>query len=62
MEDLIPTAEAAQRFGVNPRSLRARLQRDLDNGFDLHGSKKIGKMWFVSEKYMTEWKDRRKKE
>lgn len=53
--------EAADVWGVKEVTLRQRLFQDKRRGANMHGSRKYGGTWVVTDSYMKnrQWKNRR---
>lgn len=58
MNDLLTVKDVAEKFGLKRQTIRRRLLREERAGYDLHGCKKIGRDWFVTEQYIRnrEWR------
>jgi hypothetical protein len=52
--------EAAETWGVKETTLRQRLFQDTRRGYKMHGSRKYGGTWIVTDAYMKnrEWRNR----
>lgn len=54
--------EAAEAYGININTLRYRLFMDQKAERDLHGSRKGGKNWIITDEYMKAKKWRKRHE
>lgn len=51
---MMTIAKAAEVFGVERDTIRKRLNYDRDEGNQLYGCEKQGRVWIVTEQYMKE--------
>lgn len=53
--------EASERWGVKKTTLRSRLFQDKHKGRSMHGTKKHGHAWMITEAYMDtrEWRNQK---